>query len=148
MPSFERKFGYLLAQTYRQVSMELSARIRPYDITREQWAVLSRLIDENGITQVELAERCDKDQPTVTRIIQHLVRKGFIQRMQSARDKRAYEIRLTAAGEALIEQLIPIEQAFIAELMAGFSSAEEERLVQDMLHVQRNVRSTDQQNRA
>jgi hypothetical protein len=39
-----------------------------YDVTPEQWAVLNRLWQEEGIHQAELAQRTSKDRHNITRI--------------------------------------------------------------------------------
>ncbi|NOJ73148.1 MarR family winged helix-turn-helix transcriptional regulator [Paenibacillus alvei] len=139
MLHLERRVGYMLGQTHRRLCAELGARFRPYDMTNEQWGVLIRLIEEEGITQKKLAERCGKDQPTLTRIIQLLMRKGWVERAICKQDRRAYRLAATPAGRSVVEQLVPIEQECIAQVMAGFTSEEEQRLLESLHRIQNNV---------
>ncbi|KJB88783.1 hypothetical protein AZ66_05620 [Paenibacillus sp. E194] len=141
----ERRIGYMLGQTHRKVAAELGARFRPYDMTIEQWGVLFRLVEEEGINQKGLAERCGKDQPTLTRIVQHLLRKGWVERRTCEQDRRAYRLAVTDAGRSIVDQLIPIEQEYIAQVMAGFSSDEEQHLLQQLQRIQDNSAAAEKE---
>lgn len=55
----------------------------------------------------------------ITFIIKNLERRDLIERLPAENDKRAYIIKITAAGEALIEELMPMlirEQAVVGAL--------------------------------
>ena len=43
--------------------------LKPYDVTPEQWVILNKLFDEDGISQRELAQRVAKNHPNTTRRI-------------------------------------------------------------------------------
>lgn len=90
-------------------------------MTTEQWAVLNRLADEDGITQKLLAVRAEKDQTNITRILDQLERKGLVERRANETDRRSFLTFITEQGKALNDILTPIEQKVIASVLSGFT---------------------------
>ena len=65
--SIDHSLGFVLNHAGRRLTQLLTLRFQPYDMTTEQWSVLNRLDEEDGISQKELAIRSEKDQTNVTR---------------------------------------------------------------------------------
>jgi MarR family transcriptional regulator, organic hydroperoxide resistance regulator len=105
-------YGYLINLAAQRLKYELhqAFQARGYDITPEQWAVLNRLWEEDGLSQVELAERTFKDKPGTTRILTLLERKGVVVRRADESDGRVQRVFLTQIGKDLKEKLIPCAQ--------------------------------------
>ncbi|MGZ0051943.1 MarR family winged helix-turn-helix transcriptional regulator [Brevibacillus gelatini] len=117
----------------------VSLFLREFDLTTEQFAVLYRLREEDGINQKELALRSAKDQPTMTRILDNLQKKGWIEKKLSEQDRRAYLITLTPNGRERIEQAIPAEAKAIADVFAGISPEKLAFLREILLAINENV---------
>jgi DNA-binding MarR family transcriptional regulator len=102
--------GYLLASVHWRLKNQFSAIIATegFRVTPEQWAVLIVAHRSPGVSQTELAQLCLKDKTNVTRILDVLERDGLLIRADDARDRRVYRIRLTAAGEKMVQRLIPL----------------------------------------
>jgi DNA-binding MarR family transcriptional regulator len=113
--------GFVLNNAARKTSQVLSNYFRPYDITTEQWTVLNRLAEGDGISQKELSLRSEKDPTNVTRILDQLERKGLIKRKMKEDDRRAFLAFITEEGIRLNQALVPIEQAFVESLLSGLS---------------------------
>ncbi|MEL6655647.1 MAG: MarR family transcriptional regulator [Bacteroidota bacterium] len=90
------KYSYL--QTFKELSL---------DITTEQWVILDRLAEGDGISQTDLANDSFKNAPTVSRIIELLRKKGLIEKKQSADDRRQSLIYLTNKGNEYHETATP-----------------------------------------
>lgn len=105
-------YGYLINLAAQRLKYELhqAFQARGYDITPEQWAVLNRLWEEDGLSQVELAERTFKDKPGTTRILTLLEKKGVVERRADDSDGRVQRVFLTKIGKDLKEKLIPCAQ--------------------------------------
>jgi len=69
-----------------------------YDITPEQWSVLARLFENEGMNQCQLGEKTLKDRHNITRILDRLEKKGLIERRRCLEDKRSFKIYLTDTG--------------------------------------------------
>lgn len=104
----EKRIGYYLERTNRVVKLEFHKLFKSLDIdlTPEQWVILERLYYENGLSQNQLASDSFKNAPTISRIIDLLVDKGWIERKRFENDRRRYKIYLNIAGRSVVEQLI------------------------------------------
>lgn len=97
--SWEESFGYCTVQTGRNITRFLTLCLKNHDITPEQWTVIKRLADQDGISQKELSRNVDKDQATLTRILDILERKELIQKQMNKEDRRSFLIYLTDRAE-------------------------------------------------
>uniref|UniRef100_I2PYV9 Transcriptional regulator n=1 Tax=Desulfovibrio sp. U5L TaxID=596152 RepID=I2PYV9_9BACT len=89
-----------------------------HDVTPEQWVVLYRLYESEGLTQCGLGERTVKDKTTITRILDRLEGKRLVARRRDAADRRSQRIFLTPAGAAQVEALVPLVRRYAAEAFA------------------------------
>ncbi|AEB76399.1 MarR family winged helix-turn-helix transcriptional regulator [Clostridium botulinum] len=105
---FEESVAYMLNKVVLKIKKELTSRFNKYDVTIEQWRLLTRLWKVDGISQTQLAIRCSKDLPTVTRMLDKLEKKEVIERKEDPNDSRAYLVFLTEKGKGLEEKLDPI----------------------------------------
>lgn len=129
----ENSLGFATGLVYRRLSNLLLHRLKSYDITPEQWSVLFYASRSEGLIQRELGERAGKDKPTTTRIVDHLVRKGWVARRADQADRRAFFIEATAEGRRLIELTIPEEKKAMDEAGDCLTEQERETLL-DLLH--------------
>lgn len=95
------KTGNLL----RQVSTK---RIKSagVNLTPEESTLMNQLWDKNTQTVSELGQWSIKDSSTITRQIDGLVKKGYVERVHGIDDRRQVFISLTSKGEALRQQFI------------------------------------------
>ena len=61
--------GYIINRTALRLKNELHKGLRLFNVTPDQWGLLAQLLEVDGISQRELAEKAGKDQPTITRIL-------------------------------------------------------------------------------
>ncbi len=106
--TLDNSLGFIITRTSTRYKNELGRRLKPFDVTPEQWVALHRLREQDGLTQKELADRIFKDQPTITRILDKLERKQLIRRSASPEDRRIFRIHLTDRGGNLLEQLMAV----------------------------------------
>ncbi|MDB5229041.1 MAG: MarR family transcriptional regulator [Bacteroidota bacterium] len=110
----ETNYGFIIEKTGKKIKLELQRRFNEngFDITVDQWVVLLELHKHGVQNQVELCERCFKDAPTITRIIELLVKKELIERAACKDDRRKFNISLNKKGKLLIQKLLPIVVEF------------------------------------
>jgi DNA-binding MarR family transcriptional regulator len=106
----DESLGYLINRTAMRLKRELQQAFKAngYKVTPEQWAILNRLWEQEGLSQVELAELTFKDKPNITRMLEVLEREKLVFRQPDENDHRAYKVFLTAEGQQLKEKLIPL----------------------------------------
>lgn len=81
------------------------------NLTMQQFRVM-RILYSEGATRVSiLARRLNVSTPTVTGILDRLVRQGLTQRADDPHDRRVVLNVLTDEGSALVEQLHSVEES-------------------------------------
>lgn len=94
-------------KTYRQFAQRNISKAG-LDITIDQWLVL-RLIEEDGERyQNEIAEAVFKDTASITRIVELLVLKGYLERNAHPGDRRRFKLNVTEKGRDLLAIVSPI----------------------------------------
>lgn len=111
----------------------LAKALKPYNITHEQWSLLKWLWVEDGISQKELSEKSLKDQPTITRILDKLERRGLIRRQVDSLDRRVSLIYLTKEGREIKPSLLPLAHHALEQALNGLSE-EEKTVLQNLLN--------------
>lgn len=108
------QYSFILDRTARRVKQFAQASFSGHgiDLTVDQWSVLKILFEHQDLTHKLLAEQCGKDQPTMTRIIDLLLKKGLVKRVENPQDRRSLHIQLTAAGQGQVQQLAPLVTEF------------------------------------
>ena len=62
----------------------------------------------DGLSQSDLAEQSYKDAPSISRIIDTLAKKNYVERRAAVGDRRKFEIFLTSQGIKTVAHLKPI----------------------------------------
>ena len=81
--------AYDICYTARKIYQFLTKEFKKFDITPEQFIVLTTLFEQEGISQMDLALKLDKDKNTVKTIMYNLEKKGFLFKGENKIDKRA-----------------------------------------------------------
>lgn len=103
------KYSFLLDRTARRVKQYAQQKFKlgEFDITVDQWLVMKNLSENKLLSQAELAQLVFKDQPTLTRIIDILSKKGYVDRVPHPMDRRSFQLILTDQGLAKVDELKP-----------------------------------------
>jgi MarR family transcriptional regulator, 2-MHQ and catechol-resistance regulon repressor len=80
-------------------------RICCYDISVTQCYALEALVERGALRSSALSEVLMLDRSTTTRVIDALVRKGYVVRSVDVEDRRAVSLRATAAGQRLLSRI-------------------------------------------
>lgn len=110
------------------------AASRPADdgISLAQYHLLEPLAD-GAHTNRQLAEGAGVSSPTATRMIDVLVGRRLVSRVEDPADRRAVLISLTPAGRAALDAKVA-EYRRVRERIAAALDPEEQRVAADLLH--------------
>ncbi len=119
--------NFLAFRVYRMQTQSITVLRRAFEaagcgLTPEQWGVLARLYEQEGLNQSQLGEKMLKDRHNVTRLLNVLEKRGCIERRADGADRRAYRIFLTARGRTVRQKLVPIIERHFEQMYAGLSS--------------------------
>lgn len=131
----EWSIGFIIGQTYRKMLNVLTSRLKEHDVTPEQFSVLCRLSESDGISQKEIADRTVKDQPTTARILDCLIRKELVRKQTSETDRRSFLVYLTEQGRHKLEVLMPIERQTLEDIFSRMPESELEAFRQAHLRL-------------
>jgi DNA-binding MarR family transcriptional regulator len=127
MFDIENSLGFLLAKSYQRAYALFKAPLEKYRLTPKQFSLLAFLWKQDGLSQVELSEKCQIDRTTIGGLIDRLQKQGFVHREANPEDRRAFQIHLTDRGRALEKELLPIAlkvtETFTAELSPSETDA-------------------------
>ncbi|MGA7829040.1 MAG: MarR family transcriptional regulator [Geobacteraceae bacterium] len=137
MFDIENSLGFLLAKSYQRAYALFKAPLEKYALTPKQFSLLAFLWKQDGLSQVELSEKCQIDRTTIGGLIDRLQKQGYVRREANPEDRRAFLIHLTDKGSALQEELLSIAGEVTDIFTAGLSPSEIEALSQILKKLRR-----------
>jgi DNA-binding MarR family transcriptional regulator len=110
---------YQLAVASSRVSKAFADRYRTeFGLSIPEWRVLAHLAQSESVSVREIQARVDMDKSKVSRAAARLETAGLVEKRENPDDRRLLDMRLTAAGRDLIARIVPIADAFQAEVLA------------------------------
>lgn len=121
----------MLMLSYRTLMNHLSKTFNEqgFTLTPEQYSVLICLFQNGDAQQNSIAKMLNRDQTSVSRMINVMVRSGLLIREGHATDKRANIIRPTQKALEMRQVLFDSSKAAISEVFESFSESEIEVLM-------------------
>ncbi len=96
--------------TARSLLRRHDARLKPFGVTVQQFALLAAIRFYPGVGLAALADRIGLDRTSLTRNLALLERKGLVQRMPAPHGNTR-QFTLTATGDSLLDRLFEEWQA-------------------------------------
>lgn len=87
-----------------------------YDLSREQFELLQVLWEEDHVNQQTISKRLHKDKYNVTKLLNTLTKRGFVQRKMSQEDRRNNFVVLTEKGMDARKALTQLEEQVHTDL--------------------------------
>jgi DNA-binding MarR family transcriptional regulator len=101
----EGQVGYWLLQLGRVYRTRLQAELKRIGLYSGQDLLLLQIMDYDGQTQSELADRLNIQAATLTRMVDRMIKAGLVRRTIDPMDKRITRIYLTKKGSQLRKPL-------------------------------------------
>jgi MarR family transcriptional regulator, transcriptional regulator for hemolysin len=112
-----------LIESSRLLRNYVDQRAKTRGTTRAQWIVLFRLREQEGLSQVDLAEVLELQPISLVRLLDRLVEHGLVERRSDPKDRRANRLFLTRAGRQLADDLDSLRDAIAADVFQGIPTA-------------------------
>ncbi len=122
--SDEPFFQDLLARASYALVDGFAQEVHRHGTSLPVWRVMAALCADPGQTVGALAEACLLQQPTMSKLLDRMVRDGLVERTQDARDRRAVRVALTPEGQAKAAELMSAAARYEAEVLARHPQAE------------------------
>jgi len=127
--SCSASLGYLLKLSHVLMHDWAAKAFAAHDLSFIQWITLMKLKEGSVATAGDLCRTMHYDNGSVTRLVDQLEERGLLRRERSTEDRRVVALRLTAAGERKVKQLIPVAVAGLNEALQEFGKGEFAELV-------------------
>src|SRR5215469_2270841 len=111
-----------LVESSRLLRNYIDHRAKARGTTRAQWIVLFRLRQQEGLSQVDLADVLELQPISLVRLLDRLVEHGLLERRHDPKDRRANRLFLTASGKQLVDGLDSLRDTIASDVMKGLST--------------------------
>lgn len=111
-------------RTYNQFAQR-NVRKAGYDITIDQWLILKSVAENPDITQNDISKIVFKDNASITRIMQLLVKQGYLTREIHQLDRRRVNLTLTESGKKIT---IDVNEIALKNRTAALKSIDEQSI--------------------
>ncbi|UCA59674.1 MarR family transcriptional regulator [Chryseobacterium rhizoplanae] len=109
-----------------------------FSITIDQWLIIKAILENPGITQNEIGDLVFKDNASVTRIIDLMVKSEYIIRHVHPDDRRKTNLEVTDAGKKVIREVQNIVEINREAALKGVSKDELEMMYSALLKISEN----------
>lgn len=116
----------LVARRWRAL---LDERLRAIGQSAARMEAMAAIMNSPSLSaQVDIARRLRIEGPTMTRMLDTLENDGLVERLPDPADRRTKQLRLTAAGEAALEEIFSVADELRDRLLEGVPAAKVEEL--------------------
>jgi MarR family transcriptional regulator, temperature-dependent positive regulator of motility len=142
-----RSAAHLLHKAEQFATEVFADKVGTDGLTPRQFAVLSVVERHQGLSQTDLVDVTGVDRSTLADIVRRMLKKGLLSRRRTLEDQRAYAIKLSPEGQAVLDNhaprareadelilaAVPVElrEAFILALKAIVSSTDDDPVTSD-----------------
>jgi MarR family transcriptional regulator, transcriptional regulator for hemolysin len=113
----KRRLVAQLVESSRLLRNYIDHRAKRRGTTRAQWIVLFRLREQEGLSQVDLAEVLELQPISLVRLLDRLVEHGLLERRSDPKDRRANRLFLTPRGRQLVDDLDSLRDAIASDVL-------------------------------
>jgi DNA-binding MarR family transcriptional regulator len=128
--SLGRRVGYQMKRAQHALRLEMDGALRGVGLTTPQYAALSVLEDEAGLSGAALARRCFVTPQTMNQILMNLQGSGMVERRPHPEHGRVLSAYLTRKGAELVALAHGEVGAIEERMLAGLDSGERSRLLE------------------
>lgn len=142
MPS--SSIGYWCSIAAHQYFARLQEKLDHLEITH--WFYVLLTIDEGKgkLSQQELANKLELDKVSMTRALDHLGGRGYIERCDCAGDRRKHLIKLTPKAKPAVKSIRKAYDELNNEALKGVKRSDRAFFMEQLMHVVENLRPTSE----
>jgi len=137
----KRQIVAQLIETSRLLRNYIDQRAKSRGTTRAQWIVLFRLRQQEGLSQVDLADVLELQPISLVRLLDRLVEHGLLERRHDPKDRRANRLFLTAAGRQLVDDLDSLRDAIATDVLQDVPASAIETSLKVLRDIKERIKS-------
>jgi MarR family transcriptional regulator, transcriptional regulator for hemolysin len=133
-----------LVESSRLLRNYIDNRAKGRGTTRAQWIVLFRLRQQEGLSQVDLADVLELQPISLVRLLDRLVEHGLLERRPDPRDRRANRLFLTQPGRQLVDDLDSLRDAIASDVLRDIPSDAIKTCLDTLVELKERIKSLDE----
>jgi DNA-binding MarR family transcriptional regulator len=137
----KRQLVAQLVESSRLQRNYIDHRAKGRGTTRAQWIVLFRLRQQEGLSQVDLADVLDLQPISLVRLLDRLVEHGLLERRPDPRDRRANRLFLTPGGRQLVDDLDSLRDSIATDVLQDIPAAAIETGLETLQHIKERIKN-------
>lgn len=138
----KRQLVAQLVETSRLLRNHIDQRAKGRGTTRAQWIVLFRLRQQEGLSQVDLADVLELQPISLVRLLDRLVEHKLLERKPDPADRRANKLFLTAKGRQLVDDLDSLRDDIATDVLSDVSKTAIEATLQTLIDMKARIKTT------
>jgi DNA-binding MarR family transcriptional regulator len=123
----ETSLGYALTTTLNLIRKKFNKKIKQFDLSSEQFAVMKLVSESEQLTPTQISELLNRDKATITRIIKSLETKGLIVKVDI--NNRSFYIELTQSGKEKLQKATEIALEFHKKIVDEIGQKELQQVI-------------------
>jgi DNA-binding MarR family transcriptional regulator len=136
----QRQLIAQLVESSRLLRNYIDSRAKVRGTTRAQWIVLFRLRQQEGLSQVDLADVLELQPISLVRLLDRLVEHGFLERRHDPRDRRANRLFLTASGRQLVDDLDSLRDSIASDVLQDIPAKAIETSLETLIDIKERIK--------
>ncbi len=122
IPDFQlqNSFAFWIHRLNNLLQEQFNLLLKDYEVTWPQWMLLNVLSGTEACTPAAIAEQLGVDRSGVTRLLDRLEAKGYVEREHDKLDRRSVKLHLTSKGKQLMSTINSLayqhQEVFLKEL--------------------------------
>jgi DNA-binding MarR family transcriptional regulator len=137
----KRQLVAQLVETSRLLRNHIDQRAKGRGTTRAQWIVLFRLRQQEGLSQVDLADVLELQPISLVRLLDRLVEHKLLERKPDPADRRANKLYLTAKGRKLVDGLDSLRDEIATDVLTDVSKTAIEATLQTLIDMKARIKT-------
>ena len=126
----ERFLPYRLSVLSNRVSQDIAGLYSErFGLSITEWRVMAVLGGGNKLSANEVSVRTAMDKVAVSRAVSRLLEKNYLLRQLHGQDRRRSELKLSAKGRAVFDQIVPLALAYEQKILASLEPSEQSQLL-------------------
>jgi DNA-binding MarR family transcriptional regulator len=137
----KRQLVAQLVESSRLLRNYIDHRAKARSTTRAQWIVLFRLRQQEGLSQVDLADVLELQPISLVRLLDRLVEHGLLERRHNPKDRRANRLFLTASGRQLVDDLDSLRDSIASDVLQDIPTASIETSLKTLHDIKERIKT-------
>jgi MarR family transcriptional regulator for hemolysin len=136
----KRQLVAQLVESSRLLRNYIDHRAKGRGTTRAQWIVLFRLRQQEGLSQVDLADVLELQPISLVRLLDRLVEHGLLERRPDPKDRRANRLFLTRAGRQLVDDLDSLRDSIATDVLQDIPAGAIETSLETLKDIKERIK--------